>query len=540
MKKLPHEILVLIFENLHLSFKLECMLVSREWEKILRSTCLYDSIVISKTEVFNRFVQILEEQSHVREQVKELVLLGGVTSNMNEVQFYKLFFNLRSIYLGCGVKMRRLGHAQNNGRSVLLNQWSDQMQRVKVFKGSRFVYTLLTQSVCSNLTTLSIGRSHFNEDFIKRLTNALNLKKLTMIECQVSKSHAERIHAALPTLQSLELLQVYLIVDGITDQINPANSLKAVDIHFINTEIGTILHWLQYMSKKYTNISMFSFVHSGRSSLGISNENTVMESGILPALQKLCHLKCFKINCPTYINSLFYAIELSNSKIEELNLIANYSNTKRPVMIVSDSYRLITKLILKIDSTKWFYVLQHMEFIKTLEVRSKRENQNSLDLNELIKQCPKPMESLMIKWFKIVCKDQSFRPHQLNTLGLNKNSISQEVYSYISSSFPNLRHLELEYWGKMRYRISLCNLILCSLRITIHQKSVFIAVTTCDNSITKFYRTSYDVGVFENYDSGNNYYVIKPTSIPDQEIENSIQFFFGSIKTLFINNHLAY
>jgi hypothetical protein len=146
----------------------------------------------------------------------------------------------------------------------------------------------------------------------------------------------------------------------------------------------------------------------------------------------------------------------------------------------------------------------------------------------------------MVQEFDVVCKDQSYQHHQLYKLGINRSNISQEVYYYISSSLPNLRHLELGYLDFKNEIIMLETLMLYSLRITIHKESASIAVTTRNNNKTQFYKTSYAVSIFENYYSSNNYDVIKSTSTPIQETENSMQFIFGSITTLFINNHLAY
>jgi hypothetical protein len=537
MKNLPHEILVLIFESLHLYFKLECMLVCREWANVLRSTCLYNSIIISKIGIFNRFVRILEEQAHIREQVKELVIMGDLHFDMDGSQLDRLLFNLHSTYFGSWINITDLGYAQN--RSLSLKHWGDQIQTVKIHSHFSFMYILLTSSVCPKLTVLSLNGRYLQMDFFERLTNAPNLKNLTVFNLRVSTHLLEKVHAAVPALQSLELTKATLEVGNNTDQINAAASMKAVHICFINGNPETILHWLQYISVKYTNVSMLSFVCSNGPLGWLSNVPIEEESILLRVLQNLCHLKSFKTSFPASIATLFNVIEISNSNIEELSLFAYYDNNRRPIMIASEYYRLITELILKIDSSKWLYVLQHMKFIKRLEVHG-HESHVKLDLNELIKKCPASMESLMVKEFDVVCKGQSYQPHQLNKLGISSSNLFQEVYSYISSSFPNLRHLELGYLCFKNDIIMLETLMLYSLRIIINKKSVPIAVTTRDNNITQFYRTSYAVSIFENYDSSNDYDVIKSTSTPIQETENSIQFIFGSITTLFINNHLAY
>jgi hypothetical protein len=84
MENLPLETLTIIFKNLHISAKQECILVCHYWENALRSTCLYDSIVIGRIGIFSRFVRMLEEQAHIMEQVKELVLLGEFDFRMDE------------------------------------------------------------------------------------------------------------------------------------------------------------------------------------------------------------------------------------------------------------------------------------------------------------------------------------------------------------------------------------------------------------------------------------------------------------------------
>jgi hypothetical protein len=538
MKNLPHEILVLIFESLHISFKLECMLVCREWANVLRSTYLYHSIVISKIGIFNRFVWMLEDQAHIREQVKELVLLGVFNFSMHEIQFDRLFINLRSIHFGRGINITTLGYARN--RSELLNQWSNQIQTVKLHNCSGFMYKLLTSSVCPSLTTLSIDEMYFRVGSIKLLAATPNLESLTVFNLQVHTRLLEEVHAAVPNLQSLKLIEATLRVRNNTGQINSAASMKAVHICFINKDPGTILHWLQYISVKYINISILSFVCSGDPSGWLSNTLIQEESRLLLVLQNLCHLKTFKTSSPASIATLFNAIEISNSKIEELSLFAYYDNTRRPIMMASEYYRLITELILKIDSSKWLYVLQHMRFIKKLEVHGHHRSYVKLDLNELIKQCPAPMESLIVKTCNLVFKDQSHQHHQLSKLGINCGNISQEVYSYISSSFPNLQHLELGDSFSKNEIIMLDKLMLYSLRITRKLYQLPFSVTTLDNNKTQLYLVPHAVESFVMYNSTDTYDVIKPISTPTQETESSTQFFFGSIKTLFIDNHLAY
>jgi hypothetical protein len=537
MKKLPREILVLIFENLHLSFKLECMLVCHEWANVLRSTCLYDTIVISKTSIFVRFVQYLEEQAHIREQVKELVLLGSLNIGMHEIQFDRLFFNLRSLHFGPGIYITDLGNPQN--RSMSLKHCSNQIQTVKLYNNSLFMYALFTSSVFPSLTTLSTNGWYFGIGFIKHLAAAPNLENITVIDLEVSTSLLENLHATVPALQSLELIEARLRPGNNTDQINSANSMKAVHINFINGYFHIMMYWLQYISIKYTNISMLSFVCSGILSERVADRLTAAESSILPVLEKLCHLKRFKTCFPASIATLFSDIEISNSKIEELSLFANYGNTRRPIMIASEYYRLITELILKIDSSEWLYILQHMKFIKKLEVYS-HESHNTLDLSELIKQCPAPMESLMVKGFSVVCQNQSYQNHQLIKLGINHSDVSHEVYSYISNFFPNLQHLELESSLSKNEIIMLNKLMLYSLRLTRKLHQLPYLVTTLDDNKTHLYLVPHVAKSFVKYNNTDTYDVIKPSSTPTQETENSIHFFFGSIKILFINNHLAY
>jgi hypothetical protein len=321
--------------------------------------------------------------------------------------------------------------------------------------------------------------------------------------------------------------------------------MKTVHINFTNGYLDTMMHWLQYISIKYTNISTLSFVCSGHLSEilaeMLADRLTAAESTILPVFEKLCHLKSFKTSFPASIATLFNAIEISNSKIEELSLIANYGDTRHPIMIASEYYRLITELVLKVDSSKWFYVLQHMKFIKKLEVHGRYWPRNTLDLNKLIKQCPAPMESLMVKEFNVVCHYLSYQNHQLIKLGINHGDVSHEVYSYISNSFPNLRHLELGYLDFKTNIVILDKLMLYSLRITIKRNKLPFSVKTLNDNKTQLYIVHYGAEYFVKYNSTDTYDVIKPTSAPlFQKEKYLLQFTFGSIKTLFINDHLAY
>jgi hypothetical protein len=402
------------------------------------------------------------------------------------------------------------------------------------------MYTLFTTSVFPSLTTLSINAWYFNIDFTKHLSAAPNLESITVFNLHVHTRLLEQVHAAVPNLKSLELIEAQLRPGNNPDQINSANSMKAVHINFASGDLDTMMSWLQYISIKYTSISIFSFVCSTYISARFSYLLTAIEPSILLVLEKLCHLKRFKTSFPASIAALFNAIEISNSKIEELSLFAYYDNTRRPIMMASEYYRLITELILKIDSSKWLYVLQHMKFIKKLEVHGHHWTHVKLDLNELIKQCPAPMDSLIVKTCNLVCKDQSHQHHQLSKLGINCGNISQEVYSYISSSFPNLRHLELGHSFSKNEIIMLDKLMLYSLRITRKLYQLPFSVTTLDDNKTQLYLVPHRVESFVMYNSTDTYDVIKPISTPTQETENSIQFFFGSIKTLFIDNHLAY
>jgi hypothetical protein len=344
------------------------MLVCRKWANVLRSTCLYHSIVISETGIFNRFVRILEEQAHISEQVKELVLLGKFQFSMNKILFDRLFYNLRSTYFGCGIYIREAGYVQN--WSVSLKHWCDQIQTVKLHNSSVFMNNLLIASVCPNLTALSIDEMYFGAGPIELLVAAPNLQSLTVFKLQLRTHLLEQVHVALPALQSLELIEATLRAGSNIDHINGADCMKAVHIDFLNRDLETILHWLQYIFVKYTNISILSFVCSNVPLGGLSDRFIEAESRILPVLQNLCHLKSFKTSFPASIETLFNAIETSDSKTEKLSLIQTYSNTRPPVITASDSYRLITELILRICTTKWLYVLQIMEFIKKLEVHA--------------------------------------------------------------------------------------------------------------------------------------------------------------------------
>jgi hypothetical protein len=255
------------------------MLVCHEWANVLRSTCLYDTIAISKTSIFVRFVQFLEEQP----QVKELVLLGALHFNMDETQFDRLFFNVRSTYFGSGIIITGLGYAQN--RSPSLKHWGDQIKTVQINHHSRFMYTILTSSVCPNLTTLSLNGRFLQTFFFERLTNAPNLENPTVFSLRVFTRLLEKVHAAVPALKTLELIEASFTGNIDIGQINSSDSMKAIHVHFTNKDPDTILHWLKYISIKYINITTLSFVCSKIPSEWLDGSSPAAESSILSVLQ---------------------------------------------------------------------------------------------------------------------------------------------------------------------------------------------------------------------------------------------------------------
>lgn len=302
-----------------------------------------------------------------------------------------------------------------------------------------------------------------DESCLKLFETFSNVKSVEFVRCIVSVNVFVKMLLALPHLESLSIYATHLrgkddIWEELWSQMEHPALTRLKSINFRNSDIG-FLQFLKgaqietlsaLLPSQYSPDDLVSFLQSQKNiktieSLSVSRVDDVLISTLLRDFKDLkkLHLECDRIDMASVSE-----LELSNTSVEYLNL-CGYPESDGDL------------------NAQYLKVVSFFKGLKTLEIEM--NNQLEPDLIAQLHSTFARLDTLMIthclgEYFNYLALPNlkclqltdgtptidswthfSQRNPSIESLTINDESITSEVFRAICTEFRNLKHLEMNY-----------------------------------------------------------------------------------------------
>jgi hypothetical protein len=497
------------------------MFVCRQWALIISCRFLFTAVVIEKHETLDKFIKLIEENPELGGQVETLTLDIPRTLYFDIAKFLVMLPNLKSVGFCFNNKFDQeeledsdssdssnssnsddsdnasdSSDSENGTNSAVVSRspgLSDNNQQESPFIGAlkktkittmmdyrnfNLTYVLLSSGLCPNLVSLSLDRSgnSQNEDIFFILKDLPVLKHLTIDRFPLSIALLETVHGNIPSLESLDLLDIIIIPSIFPPSISPTAlvSRLKLDVAEAYDEHHTA-EWLRYVSCKYTNLNYF-----------YQNFDTCSAyRDIMPLLVRNCGTSLASLGFGSSVDEDFSVLRsIDTHFIEELDITFQNDALSYPILEQTQHFIHLKKLRLhqilptrKLDKLKDIVGLEllDIEFINPQSLNTGieyKEEDYELDIYTLFKSFPASLQSVDIKDVQLVFNyddDDGYKLQfpQIKTFSLYMISLKTFKFDdFISKCLPNLRSLSMDEIYDFTHLFSIPNLHLSYLEIS--------------------------------------------------------------------------
>jgi hypothetical protein len=464
MDSLSSEILILIFKYLHREQKVQCMLVSRLWYRILSTGVDIETIEMSSwpsRQLFDHRLESLTRRiltnSSSGLRCKRLIIDGSLCKELDKTTLAKLFPNLNFLFLS----HERSVLSANQNLQIATTQF-DQLQcwRENLITLIEESYTcsffwFLSSGTFNRLKTLALSpsRVHFYKPFIilcKALKNAPTLEMLSVKGVHVDVTDLEELHNNAPSLASLILLDSPLRCNhGIPVNIKPAERMKTLKMIDSPILFNFSLNAFEYIISKYTNMQDFIFTVDEFYNGILKDDDGHLEAAFNHLIRRIgSSISTVQMKLPFKTPAVLDII--SQRSIRLKNISMNTFGAMKPInkIISSDCFcHLHTLSLFQVPLLKFskFKKLPQLKVLQ-LEFKKKRSSSIPIELNNAISQLPGELESLeLVNVEVIVNPEQHWPKSSLRCLKLKNAQVAKELSDYLGHYFLKLDKLSLHY-----------------------------------------------------------------------------------------------
>ncbi|KAI8881447.1 hypothetical protein K501DRAFT_334700 [Backusella circina FSU 941] len=494
MNTFPIEILNEILFHLHQQDKVQCLLVSRQWNDAICRVSVFQTVRLTTSNALTKFAAIVQQDQTKGEQVQQLILDFNLDENAEVNALFSLLPNVRVLILN---------HAWGNcfitdGISL---PWHNSMRCIGELSDYSIVHTLLSSNIYSKLTKLWCLDS--DGDLIAALTNAPALQNLDISPGGVILlSTLETIHQNAPNLRSLRISTLRLDGSDLDYEVISAPLMTTFETEQAEqTDITAEYDMLNYIDKKYPNITRLDYCNSSEGEVEELDElfNTcwiplLRKRG--PQLKKLytfCNKRLvdfFKNNtnvvCP--INELCFG----GISSQDLNQLTNVE--------FLHSLEVNQRL-------PWeFEWLSKLTVLKQLEMGfSTSRDEDVPSLNDILANCPSSLQTLLLK-------GDAFSFNALNThivhvthLSFINTTLPRGIDGFISQCFPQLTRLIISLCTVEGNKLTLpnTNLSYFELEEEFPEENNEVEVVTRANNKQRRYKPSCSLKRYRRFDTLN-------------------------------------
>ncbi|KAI8884501.1 hypothetical protein K501DRAFT_271606 [Backusella circina FSU 941] len=464
MDRLSNEILSLIFNYLPQQQKLQCMLVSRLWARVLYSGPMLETVVISNGFMFDdpdqrldSLIKNIQTNTTSGKKCKRLVLDGQFKSELDKVTLATLMPNLDFLFLSsCSSKALTNQippkFAYTKMQSDQLQNWRDNLKTIIELHYSTDIFALLKTGVFSHLTTLVLGPNYrflFKRfpEISKILENTPALETLSVQQVYISVFDLEEIHKNTTHLVALVLIDcVWTLSDKIPTCIRPATTMRTLQMLDFSTSLGLPLYIAHYIIIKYINLNSISFtVNRNVDTPQMTTSNQLISSFAHIINGIGYNLTTFRYNASANISDALSILDQHNTVLKNLqvNIIGNEAIAKEIMLL--DSYHSLNTLSLNQVPLIRLEQFRNFTNLKSLKIEFiESDKKLTIDLNISLAELPKSLEIVKLsnvdlsfsrknRWY-----NSSIKKLQLVGVKATKN-----LPKYLSAHMPKLESLSL-------------------------------------------------------------------------------------------------
>jgi hypothetical protein len=462
MNQLPVETLHQIFSLLEQNEKVGCMCVCKHFAHVIKSRSLYNTLHVGDMEVLKSLTSRLQQgPSQHKNQVETLVLNLYIEEDFDTSVLLATFPNLARIYL--------LGSEHKHfQKKVTTHLQSRPFQHIAETLSHTLTIEILSTSLCPRLNTLSVNATELGIPgrlLISLLTNAPNLKEISMSAFGISFDDMELLHATLPSLSSVDLGCTLLMDRRLPANILPATHIRVFTLEAPDSTISIQTQWLRYIRLKYTHLVKYGFGNPFSWPSDDHLTETFQTQELTPLVKGFGHkLKTLQLRLKKYDSRLFKLLDEGACRLEDLKLhLRTRDFSILHALAQSYQAKCIHTLRLNLfeldgDCFGW---LKELTAIKKLTLEchykttsalenggsSKQDEREKIHLNQLLDSSSQTLESLTITNAQLLISSKHKGVYSLSELDLSMVKIPETMDQCIMQCFPHLHSLRLSFCG---------------------------------------------------------------------------------------------
>ncbi|KAI8886644.1 hypothetical protein K501DRAFT_283694 [Backusella circina FSU 941] len=392
-------------------------------------------------------IKKFQQEPHLGDQVEYLIIehFKGGYDDMNKLpSLLSLTPNLRYFYhqawYGSYVKIQSL-----------IQPWCKRIEHLAIHGSRSITINLIFYNKFEQIRSLYIPRKNvFDPACFSKVTNLHTLTELTLDQCGVNLTffHLEYLFEKLPSLESLTIIQLGIMYDALPLDIVPVTSLKKLHLASIqSTDVKTRVRWLQYIGKKFPNVSDLQnkYINDELSEEVDELGNT---TDILEGYTSLFHglaskLTTLDIQSESLPHTFFELLDNAGCLLHYLKLstrtdsplFQNIGNSKQ-----AESIQTLEISFNSLSDLKWLITMTRL---RTLVVNMLKRTR-PIQLNAFLNLCPPTLVALEMFQMNLSVGMRGY-PHPLQSLTLTKCRFYNPIDVFISTYLQQLHTIKIYY-----------------------------------------------------------------------------------------------
>jgi hypothetical protein len=461
MNHLSIEVLTLILVHLHREQKLQCMLVCRKWNHLIKSGLDLETVALSSSPSstlfdirYKRLLKKVLDDNSIGKKCKRLVLDHHSRIGFDKVTLAELFPNLTFLaLLLIETKSSNTTPTFTEEQSRKLEAWRNGLKTLIERSYTKRLLDFLDTGVFKRLTTLVITPdtkvlySHFS-GLSKVLKNTPVLQTLHLNYHHIDLLDLEELHSNVPTLISL-IMNTCRLTSSRGMQLNrqPSTLIRTLKLSTLSSTLSSTPEIVDFFSSVYTHLQSLSLIIGEYDSPHYRNTDAPLESFFTEFVTKIGrNLTELEFRIPIETPQVYSFLEKRATRLKRLDINVLLSKRVLYNMISLTSILHLETLSLVQVPPLCFGIFKKLCGLKVLQLAFKQKMINwfSIDLGEMQTQLPESLIKLDLAYINMDANPASkLRSSSIKRLKLTYAQITENASRLLSTCFDKLNSLVL-------------------------------------------------------------------------------------------------
>ncbi|KAI8879757.1 hypothetical protein K501DRAFT_276204 [Backusella circina FSU 941] len=510
MNILPSELLHDIFIYLPVIQQLRCMLVSRRWANIIRGQSLYHTVYIKDEQIFQHFLEIIKHKPDLANNVEHLILCREHVRCTSEREVLELFPNLKTLnYSRVNDVQNTVNTPEENTRPLSLK---NKLKFIRDNSGCVLINLALAEGLCTHLITLKVYFSdrygYTKSDIFPLLKDMPVLKHLELFNTPIKITDFEILHSNIPSLQSLKLSEMRLLLSDFPTRIKPATLFTTLEVYGEFVDPQTKYDWFKYIIEKYPHLTYLVYSISDWIPNDFDRKSLIIRANFLdivrklgPQLQTLSYygaLKKFskkigRDDSKWNLKKMIFRECIHQSDLAALTQLRQFKFIKNLFICISEIPFSLAKLKemkhLKILGLH-FYQMDHSSCNDNSKRALEYRKSITLNLDKVFQYLHSSVESVDITCYYATFDDTEIQYTNIKALILDISKPLKRVDEFVTKRLPNLHSLTLTDCYELDGTLEFPNHQFSYLKIySNHLTIISVFLITDDRNTAHYYTT---------------------------------------------------